>query len=102
MLLVMDTREEHILLGAVTIDLLLAEFLVAVGLTVGSLYLGGILHRSLLGGGLQGAFTAGLVHDVAVERTTVEQRGLTVLLTAQVLGQGKRVVGRVLVQRCVL
>ena len=101
-LIVVDAREQHVLLGAVAVGLLGTQILVTVGLVGGFLHLGGILRRAVLDGGLQGAVAAGLVHDVAVQRAAIEQRGLAILLTAQVLGQGKGVVGRVLVKRGVL
>ena len=102
MLIVVDAREQHILLGAVTESLLLAQFLVAVGLVARGLHLGGILHRAFLDGGLHRAIARLLIHDVAIERAAIQQRRLTILLTAQILGQGIGVIGRVLVQGRVL
>ena len=102
MLVVVDAREEHVLLGAVLIGLLGTEFLVAVGLVGTGLHLRGILHGTLLGGGLHCALSGLPVHDIAVERAAIQQRGLTILLTAQILRQREGVVGRVLVKGRIL
>ena len=101
-LFVMDAREDHVLFGTVFVSLLGTKFLIAVGIIGVFLHLGGILHGALLGGGLHHAITLVLVHDVAVEGAAINQRGLTILLTAQVLGQGVSVVGRILIKRGVL
>ena len=97
--LVVDAREEHVLLGAVLIFGLAAHGHIAVGVGGRGLHLLGIECASLLHHRFQGAGGGILlIHHLAVERATVEQRSLAILLAAQVLGEGIGVVGRVLIE----
>ena len=94
------SREEHVELWRSHIFVGCAYLLVAVGLRRVGLHLFGIESLAFFLHRLHCALAVVLIHHAGVERLSVEQRSVAILLAVEVATQCKHVVGRVLIHWC--